>query len=323
MRKYLKKAVFVLAYYLGIIRIFYHFNKKQRILVFHHVIPDKYINDSLEQHLVCISQTKFEMMLKIINRKFPVTTELGKNNTVVITFDDGYRAALVAKESLSKFANKAYFFIPVDNIEGGPLWIDEVMAWFAYVPEGKYIINDDWYLLNDYHSRLVAFNRTKEMLYITYEKEKYLSQLNGQYAFSSLPIERKYYELRFLGLTHYQLMEMKEEGHKIGPHSLKHDILSCLSIDELKTDFSKTMNCADYNTKVYAYPFGHNCDVSQDAIRICEEVGFDKAVMNEFVKKETSFTLSRINISHYDSRFEIEAALSGFTQWMKKLSSNF
>ena len=51
----------------------------------------------------------------------------------------------------------------------------------------------------------------------------------------------------------------------------------------------------------------------------CSQSVFTLAVMNEYNSEASDFSLSRMNISHYNSRFEIEASLSGFTQWLKNV----
>lgn len=51
----------------------------------------------------------------------------------------------------------------------------------------------------------------------------------------------------------------------------------------------------------------------------CSQSVFTLAVMNEYNSEASGFSLSRMNISHYNSRFEIEASLSGFTQWLKNV----
>lgn len=106
----LRPFIYGLCYYLGILSFFYRINrKKQRILVFHHIIPDEYMNNSFEQAIVCTSRSRFDWMMSIVNKRFEVTTELGRSGSVIITFDDGYRAALIADEVLAKRTNNAYF----------------------------------------------------------------------------------------------------------------------------------------------------------------------------------------------------------------------
>ena len=78
MRRTLLVSLYFVAYYLGILTLFYRINrKKQRILVFHHIIPDEYMNNSFEQAIVCTSRSRFDWMMSIVNKRFEVTTELG------------------------------------------------------------------------------------------------------------------------------------------------------------------------------------------------------------------------------------------------------
>lgn len=70
MRKKVLLLLYFVAYYLGIILFFYWINRrKQRILVFHHIIPDDYVNTSFEQKIVCTSRSRFEWMMAIVNKR--------------------------------------------------------------------------------------------------------------------------------------------------------------------------------------------------------------------------------------------------------------
>lgn len=322
MRKKFLSIFYALSYYLGIIAVFYWINrKKQRILVFHHIIPDEYVNTSFEQKIVCTSHSRFEWIMDIINKRLKVTTELGQPGSVVITFDDGYRAALIADEVLAKRANKAYFFMPISNVGSfEPLWIDRIMAWFAYVPEGEYTIANRKVRIGDSLSRQLAFSSLIDTLYEKYDKDSTIEMLGAAYPYEALPIDPAYFDLRFKGLTEEELLVLKQKGHKIGGHSVRHDILSMLDGRELRSDFKA---CSErvgslYNTDLYAYPYGHKRDVTPRVIKECTQSTFAFAVMNEYNAEASEYSLSRMNIGHYHSRFEIEASLSGFTQWLKK-----
>ena len=317
----LRRFVFACFYYVGIIHLFYWLNrKKQRILVFHHIIPDKYLNDSFEQDIVCTSCSKFERLMSLVNKRLQITIQLGLPASAVITFDDGYRAALVADKVLERRDNKAYFFMPLANVGGGPLWIDQVMAWFAYVPEGCYRLNSkNVFSINDRVSRQRAFSSLVDGLYGMYDKESLLKSLDLLYPFQALPIEKDYFNLRFRGLSEGELHILKQKGHKIGGHSVAHDILSQFNVQQLQNDFGECSQQIGHllNTDLYAYPFGHKRDVNAAVIQACSESLFQYAVLNEYNSNPSDFSLSRLNISHYDSRYEVEAALSGLTQAIK------
>lgn len=322
----LLQVLYSFAYYTGTIALFYRINrKKQRILVFHHIIPDRYVNDSFEQRIVCTPQSKFDWLLSIVCHRLKNSATIGEPGTAIISFDDGYRVALTARETLEKYACKAYFFVPLSIIGNGPLWVDRIMGWFAYVPAGEYRIGEHTYALDDQSGRQTAFSELMDSLYRpiagSYDPHNIIAQLEAICPFDELPIPEAYRQLRFKGLMHNELQYLTTSGggHLIGGHSIAHDILSLLDWKRLDNDFEA---CSAeigniFNCPVYAYPFGHRRDVSSAAIEACKNSAFEHAVMNEYSPNADSFTLSRINISQYTTRFEIEAALSGFTQWLK------
>ena len=315
--------IYLLAFYTGIIWLFYRLNRnRQRILVFHHIIPDNLISDSFEQKFVCSSQSNFERIIDIVNKRLNVTTQIGKPNSAIITIDDGYRAALTADEVLSKYGNNAYFFLPLHNVDAGPLWNDRIKGWMAYIAPGEYTIAGQSYYLYSQSSRNKAYNTIIESIYT--KDVNYLSiieQLESICPFDTLKISEEYANLRFRGLTLDEITQLKHKGHKIGAHSINHDILSFLPSEKLKHDFqhcsaqiNKLFNCS-----LYAYPFGHKRQVSIKCVKECAASRFTAAVMNEYVPNETPYTLSRMNISRYTSRYEIDAELSGFKQLLRNI----
>ncbi|MBD5291696.1 MAG: polysaccharide deacetylase family protein [Bacteroides sp.] len=251
-----------------------------------------------------------------------VTTQLGKANSAIITFDDGYRAALTADTILSKYGNNAYFFLPLSNIDSGPLWNDKIMGWIAYVSSGEYIIAGQSYYLNSQSSRQKAYKAIIDSIHTNdYNYSSIIEQLELICPFDNLNISEEYKNIRFRGLTQDEIMQIKRKGHKIGGHSINHDVLSLLQEEKLKHDFQQCSAQINklYNCSLYAYPYGHKRDVSIECVKECGASGFSAAVMNEYVPYETPYTLSRMKISHYTSIYEIDAELSGFKQWLRNI----
>ncbi|MDE6230613.1 MAG: polysaccharide deacetylase family protein [Muribaculaceae bacterium] len=315
--------IYFLAFYSGIIWLFYRLNRsRQRILVFHHIIPDHLIDNSFEQKIVCSSKSHFERIIDIVNKRFEVTTQIGKANSAIITFDDGYRAALTADAVLSNYGNNAYFFLPLSNVNGGPLWNDKIMGWIAYVSPGEYIIAGKAYYLNSQSSRQKAYQDIIEYIRANdYNYSSIIEQLELITPFYKLAISEEYKNIRFRGLTQEDIIQIKQKGHKIGGHSINHDILSLLQPEKLKHDFQQCSAQINklFNCGVYAYPYGHTRDVSIECVKECAASGFSAAVMNEYVPNETRHTLSRMKIGHYTSKYEIDAELSGFKQWLRNI----
>ncbi|MDE6237997.1 MAG: polysaccharide deacetylase family protein [Muribaculaceae bacterium] len=315
--------IYFLAYHTGIIWWFYRLNRsRQRILVFHHILPDHLITDSFEQQFVCSSQSHFERIIDIVNKRLDVTTQIGKPNSAIITIDDGYRSSLIADEVLSKYGNNAYFFLPLFNVDAGPLWNDRIKGWMAYVTPGEYIIAGQTYYLYSQSSRRKAYNAIIDSIYTNdCNYSPIIEELETICPFDKLNISEDYANLRFRGLTLDEISQLKRNGHKIGAHSINHEVLSLLPSEKLKQDFqycgaqiNKLFNCS-----LYAYPFGHKRHVSIECVKECASSGFSAAVMNEYVPDETPYTISRMNIIRYTSRYEIDAELSGFKQWLRNI----
>lgn len=327
MKEKIVKIVCFVAYYIGLIHLCYYLNrKKSLILVYHNVIPDEYWDDSI--HLsVSIKQSLFEHHLAIINKRLKVSTRLHEEGTVMITFDDGYSNAMIAAECLDKYDNKSVFFIPINNIDSiAPLWIDKIWLWFSYVPTRTYCICGDDFLIEETSlSRALAFSKIIDILFDNYDKKALIiDELDRILPFEKVAAQmnERYFHLRFQGLSQKEIKKLQHRGFKIGGHSIDHDILSMLSLCDLKHDFETVSQQVNnlYNIDLYAYPYGHSKQVSQDVIQACQESNFTHAVMNEeYVVNATEYTLPRISINNLSNRYQIEARLSGFIKMCHSL----
>lgn len=328
MRKRFLSMFYALSYYLGIIAFFYWINrKKQRVLVYHNVIPDQLWDDTF--HLVTsIRESTFREHLALISKRFRFSGRLDERGTVMFTFDDGYRCARIAAGILEEYSTTGLFFMPVDNIGSErPLWIDKIMLWFSYVPDDVYEIGGTRYSLTSREERAIGYTNYCNRMYEEYRLYTpllWLEELDTFYPFRFLcgNIPMELYSLRFTGLSVGEISMLKERGHKFGGHSSHHDILSLLDRDELRDDFIRSSDLVTrdvVNTAIYAYPFGHFRDVSPEVIAECEKSMYTHAFMNEDVKSPTPYTRPRLNLGNSFNRYELEARLSGYHQFLKNI----
>lgn len=327
MKRKMLSVFYFLCFYLGLDALFYWINRhKQRVLVYHNVVPDRMWEDAL--HLVTgIRESLFRKHVALISKRLRLSTQLDEPGTVMFTFDDGYRCAKVAAGILEEYATTGLFFIPVDNIGSKrPLWIDKIMLWFSYVPDNTYEIGEICYLLTSKERREVEYANFCNRMYkeYLYDPLLWLDELNNHYPFQVLydNVPTELYSLRFMGLPMEEISVLKERGHKFGGHSSRHDILSLLDSDELKEDFDRSSNLVIQNminSLNYAYPFGHLRDVSPGVIKECEKSVYNNAFMNEHVKSPTPYTRSRLNLGNSFNQYELEARLSGLHQFLKNI----
>lgn len=323
-RSKIRIAFYFFSYYLGLIHLSYYFNmKKKMILTYHHVIPDDMWDDKL--HLVvAITESHFRKQLKIIKDHFNQSSKtVDSKIRLLITFDDGYKCALRISEILDEFGFVGIFFVPVSNINStSPLWIDEIMRWFSYVPYNKYCIKGIEYNILSERDRLEGYKAMLSKLEESYTPQTYLEALNRIYPFKDIcqKIPNEYNNLRFNGLTTLEIQKMQERGHVIGGHSVYHDILSKLSLQNLEEDFHvcESLIGSVYNSKLYAYPFGHINDINDKVIKCCNQSDFSHAFINDNIENNSEYKIPRVNIGWYKNQYEIHAHLSGYANTLKK-----
>lgn len=145
MQRRLKTALSALAHYLGAFLLIRYVHRRLfgdgiRILFYHRVEDSSLTPDSLGR--TPLTAGEFDRHLRHLKRFWNVLSlqeavkklKSGKDiarNSVVVTFDDGYRSNYaVALRLLEKRGLPATFFVVSGAIDGKPLWFDEVDAWF-------------------------------------------------------------------------------------------------------------------------------------------------------------------------------------------------
>ena len=274
MKNRLLGFVYALAYYAGVIYLFYLIGRKrQRIYTYHNVISDDLFDETAVHLGVSCSVSAFEKQLDIISSRFKVTTELGLPGTCIITFDDGYRNNLEIAAPLLKERNiPGLFFVPACYFEGhNILWIDKLLMWVSYVPAGNYHIAGQTITIDDDPaSRRRLWAHLYDGILENYSKlDSLFAQLDCVFPFEDIikSIPREMYQKRFVGMSADDINALKAMGNKVGCHSFRHDILAKLDSIQLDKDFA---NCAryaaTYNTSIYSYPFGGAREVSPAVI---------------------------------------------------------
>ncbi|MDX2345531.1 MAG: polysaccharide deacetylase family protein [Legionella sp.] len=326
--------LYIILYYIGVFRFFYFLNRKsQVVLTYHHVINDHIYDETLLHLGVSCSEYSFSKQLDIICSRFKVTTELGVPNSCIITFDDGYKNNLeVAAPYLNQKSAPGLFFIPAFYFDAAvndhTLWVDKLLMWFSYAPEGKYhALQTDFVINAEPYSR----NKIWEFWYTKISSNygmlnALLDTLNNILSFDKIKelIDDQMYQSRFTVMDTDALNALKKMNHKLALHSYKHDILSLLDDGGLEQDFKQcALHAKQYNINYYAYPFGGGAEVSSKVIKKCEEYGYKAAFMNYKNENETKYSIGRISLANFSNKYRIEARLCGFEDFLKKIRSTF
>lgn len=318
-------AIYFCCYYLKIFDLFYFITRnKQVILTYHNIISKKYFDNAF--HLgVSHSDEVFEFQINEILKKRVITTELGLPKSVVISFDDGYlNNYSVAYPILNKYLVNAIFFITKNNIDGlEPLWIDKIMMWISYVPQGiyksKYLGN---FTIHSDETRSLINETLWQYVNDNYSlKNEILLELNSLYSFENIKakFDLKYYKQRFTGISKEMLITMMESGNLLAYHSIDHDILSRLNIDLVEKEFKDYIleYQGVYNSQYNSYPFGGINEINDEVLTTSLKY-FQCNFMNIKFEQGNEKVLSRTALPNVQNRYVLHAKLSGFEGFIKK-----
>ncbi len=321
----LKNWILKFFYNIKITNYFYYVNKNnQIILTYHNILPD-YLYDNTPHLLVSYKESIFKKHLKILKKRFKITTQLGEPNSCIITFDDGYQNNFhIAHKILKKEGIKAIFFISSSE---ETYWIDKILYWISYVPSGKYCIFSNILEIENTFQRKNSLNIIMKLLETNYFPQKIIDELNKVFPFKQIKVNKELYNLRFKKLEINQIEEMKKFGHKIGAHSNHHHILSKLSFSELKKEIEIDEKKIGelFNCNFYAYPFGTEYDINDMVINIIKKSKFNFGFLNI---NHPNFKYNRLLLPRFilppneEEDYKIEGLLSGlryFLKYRKKL----
>jgi peptidoglycan/xylan/chitin deacetylase (PgdA/CDA1 family)/glycosyltransferase involved in cell wall biosynthesis len=195
------------------------------------------------------------------------------SNSVVITFDDGYRDNYtVALPFLEKYKLPATFFVVSGAIDGNPLWYDQVDKWFeeSTATSLRWSKIDSELSMKTPAERRQVLSRVRSMLKATGGSElvEALAELRSQLAIGPGDHQR---ENRAV-MTWDDLRRMAaSELVTIGAHTVTHPILSNLQREEIREEIEESCRriTQELNRPVrfFAYPDGAYNSTAQSIVR--------------------------------------------------------
>jgi peptidoglycan/xylan/chitin deacetylase (PgdA/CDA1 family)/glycosyltransferase involved in cell wall biosynthesis len=194
-------------------------------------------------------------------------------NSVVITFDDGYRDNLtVALPLLEKHALPAALFVVTSALDGKPLWFDLVESWFRDTTVASLCLSwiESELNLETPADRLRSSNRVRTAL---------KSLPGGQFPRALAELRSK---LRITGrdrqpensaiLTWDELRSMSSSGvFTIGAHTVSHRLLPTLDDEEIRSEIEESCSRLSQelhqSARFFAYPGGAYNSTAQFFVR--------------------------------------------------------
>jgi len=267
-----------------------------QILVYHRV------NDEKDPFFPGSPIAVFERQMKylvsnfnIISLEDAVERMVSKDvadNTVVITFDDGYRDNyLNAFPILKDLSIPATIFLATDSIGSQRvLWHDRVFSAFR---ETRVEVLDDF----GNNSQRYPLSTVEEKLLAQGKFLNFLWSLNDQdrlfwidFLVEKLQVmDRK--EVPGLMLSWEEIRIMHENGISFGSHTMTHPILSKLPLDRAREEIQKSKRVIEERLRTpirtFAYPKGSGDDFDDSTKRLLKEAGYACAVTTKFGANES------------------------------------
>jgi glycosyltransferase involved in cell wall biosynthesis/peptidoglycan/xylan/chitin deacetylase (PgdA/CDA1 family) len=288
--RFFKIVLSYILYYSGIIRIYSRiFPTKTKILAYHSINTQPNSMQGMVQNV-----KNFEHQMRYLKDNFRVISltdlcRLLKNgkglpkNSVVITFDDGYRDNyLNAYPILRKYKLPATLFLtthPVETQE--PLFFD-ALCYGIFTTLQKIVNFQDLglskYLLDKKILQLKAIkeinNFSKQMTF--QEKSRFLHILSDR-----LKVDFEELKAMRLYLSWDEVMEMSRDGIEIGAHTKTHTQLASMPDEELQSEILDSRDIIEkrLGEKVFsfAYPFGSTIDFDHRTKEVVKNAGFECA----------------------------------------------
>jgi peptidoglycan/xylan/chitin deacetylase (PgdA/CDA1 family) len=292
------------------------------IIVYHRVGPTK--NDDLFNQPMSIDSFKKQIDYLYKNHTIISIDELISKrrsqqvpkNTVVITFDDGYKDNhTYAYPILEKYNIPATIYLTSGGIENGKLfWFDKVSYLVKHSSVEKIDIDGlGTYELSTEPDRSLIAEGICAALHQKSENEK-LAIVEKMEKICQVRIPND------MGFRYYLTWEEVKEMELVnfGAHTVTHPILTRIPLETAKYEIIKSKHYIEeqIGKKItsFAYPVGELGDVNLQIINCVKEAGFNSAVsvypFRLISSKDDSFYLGRIGVHEGVSMLKMQ--LCGF-----------
>lgn len=327
MKNNLTRFIALLAYWLGIDRLFYWLNRRcKRVLTFHNVFPDS-LDMEDNGGGMSMSVSEFCKTIDEISRYYKFSVDFEDVETATITFDDGFLNQYeVAAKTLGARGIKAVLFVAGDNIDRSDVMtapaVDLLTVWLAHVPVEA---------LDDFCKRFgglkTAASVSRIAFWIDVLRPMYVKDFKNRgrsvvagcdavFPFSRLlkTLPAEYVKLRFFGINQQQLNELHDRGWIIGWHSKSHYPLSAIHGAEKEIEFAAP---EELRRVPMSYPYGELQSVGNEDICMCRQAGFPAAYSNLPELNSQLGCFFRLRFSVPSDRIMLHFHLSGLRHFLK------
>jgi len=285
-------------------------NENLTVLAYHRINEKPDDSYPHQEDTVSTTSDMFRSQLAFLKRYCFVTTFKGlaeliaanekiPPNTVIITFDDGYRDNYdIALPILSEFKLPAVIYVVTGNIDTGqPFWFDILSYALTNAPNGTLRVLDGRHTFDISNGNGKLLRRSFGDLVRVLTDQERVQAISELVDYSKCRDEIEAHER--MVLTWPEVSELHSAGIEIGSHTVSHPFLSCLSDEQLESELveSKRRIETEIGSPVVSlsYPTGGKSFYDERALKFAATCGYQFAV---------SYEHNALPYSH-DARFDI------------------
>jgi peptidoglycan/xylan/chitin deacetylase (PgdA/CDA1 family) len=274
--------------------------------------------ESFEEQIAYISQNYncldiYKAIDLLNNGKLP-------DNSVIVTFDDGYRDNLeFAFPILKKYSVPAELYITTGFPDGScVLWWYEIERMLREVNQLRFSWKNRFYSWNFHNieSKYKAYREIR-LLFVTSTLQEQQSLLE----ILRLGCNNAHFTFEKVGMSWDDIVMLDREPIvTIGSHTISHPSLTQLTDEEvyyeMKGSKIRLEEKLKHPVETFSYPFGSPIEVERRVSIIAKEIGYKCAVTSKYghIQKEHKnhpYSIPRIPITFYDTIERFKIKLSG------------
>jgi peptidoglycan/xylan/chitin deacetylase (PgdA/CDA1 family) len=329
-----KKVAGYIFYYSGIIHLSLIIKrligiKEVIVLVYHRIINEE---DKFDPNIISAEKRYFRDQVRYLSNNCHVISfeefycyykkrKKIPHNSVIITFDDGYKDNYtLAYPILKEFNLKATIALTTGNIGKGKLFWWDRIAYCVYNTNVREV-NIEYLGKINLMNKNRAIRNIQERLKSLNEhiKNKIVDVIEEKLGITPL-------ETKSLFLSWKEIMEMSDNNITFAAHTVTHPILTRISLREAKKEIidSKRHIESKIHKKIniFTYPNGNEEDMSEEIDEFLKNEGFIFSLSSIYGTnnlKPGLFRLKRVSIEHNDDMLLFKLKTKGFGSFLAPL----
>ena len=333
----IKKLMGFFMYYSGLVHLYRNYVKlvrKQEVsIITYHRMLYKAQEDKFDTSLISTCPKRFEKQIKLLSEKYHVISfdflaECIKNkgelptNSVIITFDDGYRDFYTnAYPILKRYGVPTTIFLTTGYIDGDLPWWDKLTYIIKKTQVKKFEIEElgKCSLETETEKKRFLKNIFIKLKEVNNAKKDLIINKLGEVL--KVDVERELYDNFFMSWD--EVREISKNGISIGAHTVNHPILTNVGKEEAEAEIVMSKKKIEQEIRETINLFSYtNANGNGDTREILKKEGFLFGLSFGYMPNDVEadpLNLKRVPIDYFDNLAIFESKVLGIFGILRRL----